>query len=166
MSLDEIPQKMLESKLFQNLSPSEVDSLYAVGKLKTLKAGEIMVKENQEGEEFFWILSGRLTVYIGSVDGGKHLELNVIKDGDIVGELVLLGKNRRTASVQAQSDCQVMSWNREDCVKLFHKDASLGYCLMSNFAQILGDRIQEMNLHVRNQAEISNLHLLSAAHRP
>lgn len=144
-------QKMVQSKLFQYMSISDVDGLYKLGKPLSFKAGQTLIKEGEEGDEFFWILDGRVAISIGSFEG-KSLELNILKEGDLLGEMVLLGKNRRTATAVAHSNCEVVCWKCIDCLKYFETDTHFGFRLMSNFAQILSDRIHSMNLQVRNSS--------------
>ncbi len=151
---EEILKKMLQSKLFEYMSLTEAESLYKIAKHVSYKRGEYIIQENEEGDEFFWIHSGRVDIEITSANGGSSkLHLNTIQEGDLLGEMVLLGKNRRTASARAVSDCELVAWDCAECFKVFNSDSHLGFRLMNNFAQILANRIHEMNLKMRNTSE-------------
>ncbi len=149
----DILHKMLQSKIFQYLSMGELESLFSTGKKINFKAGETIVQEGQEGDEFYWIFKGRINIEINSKNEQKFVNVATLKEGDLLGEMVLLGKNRRTASAKAHTDCEVVSWKCVDCLTLFEKDTHVGFRLMSNFAQILADRFQDMNMQVRNNSE-------------
>lgn len=144
-------QKMIKSKFFQSLSVTDVEGLFRLGEQVTFAAGETLITEGEEGDHFYCILEGRVSVTITSLEG-KSVELVLLKDGDLLGEMVLLGKKRRTATATAHSDCKVLAWKCADCLRFFEIDTRLGFRLMTNFAQILSDRIHSMNLQVRNSA--------------
>src|SRR5687768_16942256 len=135
MSSNEIIlQKMLKSKLFEYMSFSEADAFYGIAKQIELKRGNYLIRENEEGDEFYWILNGRIEIEITSPsDASKTVTLNTLQEGDMLGEMVLLGKNRRTASAKAISDCELIVWDCTECFKIFNEDSHLGFRLMNNF---------------------------------
>lgn len=133
------------------MSFSEVDSFYSISKPVEVKRGEYIIRENEENDEFYWILNGRIEVQITSpTDPPRMLPLNTLQEGDMLGEMVLLGKNRRTASAKALTDCELVCWDCTECFRIFNEDNHLGFRLMNNFAHILGNRIHEMNLKIRS----------------
>lgn len=151
---EEILKKMLQSKLFEYMSLAEVESMYRIAKHISFKRGDYIIQENEEGDDFYWILNGRVDIEITPAHGGQtKLKLNTLQDGDLLGEMVLLGKNRRTASARAVSDCELVAWDCAECFKVFNENSHLGFRLMNNFAQILANRIHEMNLKMRNTSE-------------
>lgn len=148
---DEILKKMLQSKLFEYMSMDEAESLYAIAKHVHFKKGDYIIRENDEGDEFYWVLNGRIEIEITATNQDqKKVQLNTIQDGDLLGEMVLLGKNRRTANAIARTDCELVAWECAACFKIFNNNYHLGFRLMNNFAQILSNRIHEMNLRLRN----------------
>lgn len=153
-SNDLILQKMLKSKLFEYMSFSEADAFYGIAKQIEVKRGSYIIKENEEGDEFYWILDGRVEIEITSPsDANKMVVLNTLQEGDMLGEMVLLGKNRRTASAKALTDVQLITWDCTECFKIFNEDTHLGFRLMNNFAHILAHRIHEMNLKIRTHTD-------------
>ncbi|MEZ4814396.1 MAG: cyclic nucleotide-binding domain-containing protein [Bdellovibrionota bacterium] len=153
-SNEAILHKMLQSRLFEYMSLSEVESMYSIAKHVSFKAGDYIIQENEEGEDFFWIHAGRVSVEITAPDNsGKKVQLSTLNEGNLLGEMVLLGKNRRTASAKALTDCDLVSWKCTECFKIFNEDSHLGFRLMNNFAQILAHRIHEMNLRMRDNSE-------------
>ncbi|MDH3704592.1 MAG: cyclic nucleotide-binding domain-containing protein [Acidimicrobiia bacterium] len=70
-----------------------------------VRAGRTLIAEGSVGREFFVIAEGRAEV---RRDGEV---MNELGPGDYFGELALLGEARRTASVVAVTDMQVMVAN-------------------------------------------------------
>lgn len=97
-SIDRIPIIAgLQSKQKMELAQSLVEKIF--------ETGEMLMKQGENGDEFFLISKGRCEVYVGSE---KVSELN---DNDYCGEQGLLNANsKRTASVRAiaRTVCYVM----------------------------------------------------------
>lgn len=137
-----------KSKLFNFLALSEIELFLSFSKKISLTKKDFLLREGDQGEDFYWIYKGSLSVSLSS----QKRELRKIKSlttGDVVGELILLGKNKRTASVQAESDSELLSWNCGECFRFFEKHPLVAYVLMKNLSLILSDRIESMNQQLR-----------------
>ncbi len=76
---------------------------------KTVAKGELLIKEGEPGEDAYLILRGSVQVYKESE--GSTISLGVLKRGDIVGEMALIAKGPRNASVVAleKTDAAVLT---------------------------------------------------------
>jgi MFS family permease len=77
---------------------------------RAVHAGEIVVSEGEPGEDFFVIEAGELTV---SVDGR---EVRTLGPGDAFGEVALLRRLPRTATVVAAGPGQLLTLDRESFI--------------------------------------------------
>ncbi len=84
---------------------SDVDDLIS-GKwsqqdVKVFAAGDMLMRQGEEGEEAYLILSGKVQVFIEA--NGKKVVLATLKEGDVIGEMSLISKDMltRSASVEA-----------------------------------------------------------------
>lgn len=73
--------------------------------------GEHVVRERETGDAAYIVVSGRLRVY--RKIGGKVHALRVMGRGEVFGEMAILGSGRRTASVIAMDDCELLVVTRE-----------------------------------------------------
>ena len=89
-------------------------------------AGHTMWKAGDPGGELFVIRSGEAEVYFKN-DTGERIVLETARIGDFVGELSLLDKGTRTASVVVTEDLEALRVDRNDLQILFrhHPDAAL-----------------------------------------
>jgi serine/threonine-protein kinase len=105
--LSAICTKMLEKQPFQRYQSfhevladlEELRSAGAAFPVRTFVAGETIVKEGEEGDFAFAILSGHVDVSM-IVDGQKRL-LAKVGPGEIIGELAVFTTHARTATVTA-----------------------------------------------------------------
>lgn len=69
--------------------------------------GEYVVKENDSGNEMFFVLNGELTL---SKEGKEYFK--IFRDGDFFGEMILFSNESRTASVKAETYCDLYSLDK------------------------------------------------------
>jgi len=92
--------------LFECLSDEQIDSLVRQSQVSHFGRGERVIREGAEGESMFVLLSGAAEVSISK--NGASIPVATLKAPDCFGEMSLLTGERRTATVRAETDCQVM----------------------------------------------------------
>src|ERR1044072_1877442 len=92
--------------LFECLSDAEIESLVQQSQVSHFGRGERVIREGAEGESMFVLLRGAAEVSISK--NGHSISVATLKAPDCFGEMSLLTGERRTATVRAQTDCQVM----------------------------------------------------------
>ncbi|CAD8127332.1 unnamed protein product [Paramecium sonneborni] len=80
------------------------------------KAGDIIIKEGEEGDKFYMVAEGTLIAY-REVDG-QQVEVLKYKAGDYFGELALINNVPRQATVKAQTDCNVVYLDNHSFLRL------------------------------------------------
>jgi CRP/FNR family cyclic AMP-dependent transcriptional regulator len=112
-------KKLLAAKvpLFSGLSSSDFAALTEMMVRKQFYAGDIIVhEEEEEGQTFFVINNGVVHVGVMTTEGKKTV-LATLKRGDFFGEMALLDGEPRSASVVAAQDCDLFLLYR----KTFHE---------------------------------------------
>lgn len=84
--------------LFSNFSNDQLDLLYKAGFTKSYPKGSTIVSQHGPGDTFYIVVSGRVKVTLLHEDGNE-IVLYILKVGDFFGELSLLDKEPRSASV-------------------------------------------------------------------
>jgi cGMP-dependent protein kinase 2 len=81
------------------LTKEDVAEVVAGSEILTIKAGQAVISEGDEGTDIFVIRSGSMIVE--KTVGGKPVFLSYLPAGSFVGEMALIGGGRRTATVRA-----------------------------------------------------------------
>ena len=92
--------------LFECLSDAQIDSLVQQSQVSHFGRGERVIREGAEGDSMFVLLSGAAEVSISK--NGTSIPVATLKAPDCFGEMSLLTGEHRTATVRAETDCQVM----------------------------------------------------------
>ena len=97
----ELQQLIRAVPLFAGLLPSEVDRIALVMQPRDVGAGEVICAEGETGHEFFVLARGEAGI---ERRGETIAELHI---GDHFGELALLDRGPRSATVRALNDCRL-----------------------------------------------------------
>ncbi len=111
MSAETALEYLAQVELLAGLLPADLRTLLDCSNERELAPGELLISEGEQGNEMYVILKGAFEV---SVREGSVEELVARRGpGDVVGELALLGRRVRTASVRAVSAARVLEVSRE-----------------------------------------------------
>mgnify|MGYP000589594026 CR=1 FL=1 len=69
---------------------------------RSYKAGDIVFRDGDKGTEFYVIRSGRVSVRLG------NRTLQELGEGEIFGEMALIDSEPRSATVIAETDCELV----------------------------------------------------------
>lgn len=95
-------RELLErSHLFKTLDEDGRNRFEEMGHVFQVPAGEIIIEEGTEGDSFYVLLSGLVTVH--SEKDGRKVKLAELSQGAVLGEVALLTGEPRTATVTASS---------------------------------------------------------------
>ncbi|KAL1409539.1 hypothetical protein Q8F55_003523 [Vanrija albida] len=102
--------------ILTSLQPSERAKIADVLESRTFEAGQDIIKEGEAGDEFFLIENGS-AVAIKTIDGKETVVKNYGK-GDYFGELALLNRQNRAATVRASEKLRVAALGEQAFTRL------------------------------------------------
>jgi CRP-like cAMP-binding protein len=104
MTLSDIPA-------LAHLPPEQIEILARVCEERVLEDGENLICKDVAGGKLYFLLEGRLEVYVQ--DRGGEVVLNQLAAPAVLGELELLTSHKRTASVRADGVVRVLGLDHE-----------------------------------------------------
>jgi CRP/FNR family cyclic AMP-dependent transcriptional regulator len=117
--------------LFSKLDKKSLQDVAHIADELDLPAGKEMATEGDRGREFFVLLDGEAEV----TKGGSRI--NTMKKGDFFGEIALVTKMPRTATVTATTPVDVLVITERDFDALLKKSPEIG----RNVAEALAERV-------------------------
>ena len=105
------------------LTPEDIAEVVDGAELRTVKAGEHILTEGEEGTDIFVIRSGSMIVEKSI--GGKPVFLSYLPAGSYVGEMALIAGGRRTATVKAAIKSDVIRLPGEPFKRLLDRKPAL-----------------------------------------
>lgn len=121
---------MLENvPLFSGLSSAALAEIELHGAVKSFKKNAIVINQDDESYSLYVILSGSVKVYISGEDG-REAVLNHQSAGDYFGDLALIDKQPRVASVMTTETSRFMIISREDFLLCLSKNPEIAINLI------------------------------------
>jgi len=132
------------SPLFEMLSQPELEVLAELSKLRRYAPADIVFEEGDLGDSLYVIVSGQLDV-VKRVDPNGERLLATLKDRDFFGEMSLVDKEYRSATVRARTEAQLLQLSAENLIA-FRRTYKDGFAfLLINIARVLSGRLRETN---------------------
>ena len=101
-----------DTPLLSDLDAEARDDLVAHLQPRLVRGGEVLAREGDVADALFIVIGGRLEVVIER-DGEEHL-LGHVGRGELVGEMALVTREPRTATVRALRDTQLLRLDADD----------------------------------------------------
>jgi small-conductance mechanosensitive channel/CRP-like cAMP-binding protein len=92
--------------LFNCLTSEQLDHLIGGSRRVRFGRGERIIEQGAEGASMFVLLQGEAAVSIAQ--NGAMVQVGSLRMGDCFGEMSLLTGEKRTATVRAEEDCEVI----------------------------------------------------------
>jgi CRP-like cAMP-binding protein len=112
---------LLQTNAFHRIPPANIQAIFQRLQRTPCKAGEVVIKQGDEGDYFYIIVNGKCAVTREtplSRDGIKLAELGV---GDTFGEEALIAEAKRNATVSMITDGVLMRLNKQDFRELMNE---------------------------------------------
>ncbi len=99
--------------LFAGLDQSELAAIAHNAFVRRLARGQILFSEGEPSDQLFFVRSGRLRVFVAS-SHGEELVLSVLGPGAALGELSVLDREPRSATVEALEPAELIAVPGDD----------------------------------------------------
>lgn len=122
--------------LFSECTDDELERIAALAHGMRVPAGHVVVREGDEGSEFFVVADGRARVSVG--EGTAVADLG---PGSFFGEMALLDGGDRVATVTATTELELLVLHRDE----FNEMLSLAMpTLAPKLLAVVGRRVREL----------------------
>lgn len=77
-----------------------------------LGRGEVLFRQGDPGDSFYFVVSGRLQALVGEADGSERV-IGEIARGETIGEMAIWTAEQRSATVRAARDSSLMGYSQQ-----------------------------------------------------
>ena len=137
-------QTLKKIPIFQELSPSQVQKVLGLCQPRALEVGEVVFASGTESNEMYILISGELGVI-----GEKDARLALLHPITTVGEMGIFNRHRRSASVEALEQSNVLVIERMPLETLLRTDPAMRVRIYQNVVEILSSKIVNDNKRSR-----------------
>ena len=105
--------------LFSRLDAAAISDLVGILRARTIPAGTVVIRKGEPGDAMYLIASGAVEV---DATGGKVR----LEEGDFFGEMALLTRERRTATVTAVKSTDLLVLDCDDFHRFIDRNPEIG----------------------------------------
>ena len=146
-----------EIPFFAGLSPADLNLVKPLFTLESHQAGAAIISENEEGDEMFILVRGRVRVSksmiqkdIAVIIPGLEHTRKVLATLDatnypVFGEVAMLDRDRRSATVEAVTACLMLKTSRDRFFAFTKEQPALGCRILSEIGKRLAAMVRRNN---------------------
>jgi len=152
------PEEIIkETFIFNDLDEQEVAGILKITKERRFSKGETIMQEGQEGDSMYIVADGDVEVSKTlAMKGGegdftkreKILKRFKAEDNVVFGEIAMIDRENRSASVVTTTDCILLEIRRKDLLDLMEKRPQMGIKILKRIAQLLASRLRQSSQDV------------------
>jgi serine/threonine protein phosphatase PrpC/CRP-like cAMP-binding protein len=142
--------------LFRHLTYQELVRVMNITEVRSYAPGGLILGEGDEGDEMFIVLVG------GARVGSGDAKLTVLGPGQHFGEMALIDKAPRSASVTSEGNSKLMVIKRRDFFDIVRKDHDVAVKLLWSFMGVLTERLRTTSRDLGEAREELSLRLQEA----
>jgi CRP/FNR family cyclic AMP-dependent transcriptional regulator len=135
--------------IFQGLDDNDLEKVRAIAHEKYFLENEIIFSEGDEGEAMYLIMEGTVRVEKGEsgLEGsaGTVEVIAVLYPSEVFGEIAIMDRETRSATVAANEPIKALEIRREDFEELLASDKDLALKCYRNFIRLLCHRLRSTN---------------------
>jgi len=121
-------QDLRKSPLFQGLSDEELQKLMDMAEPLSLQAGDVLIRQGEPGDAAFVVIKGEFEVQ--KQTGQSLIKIDVRNPGDVVGEMALLSRAPRNATLIAKTDGEVLRVPQEAFEQLLQSSTTAAMAVL------------------------------------
>jgi CRP-like cAMP-binding protein len=139
------------SPLFEMLSEAELEVLAELSRARRFAAGALVFREGDAGDALLVLAQGEVDVVARS-PSGEDRTLATLAAPEAFGEMSLIDREVRSATVRARTDCLALQLGAENFTA-FRKRSRDGFTLfLVNVSRVLSSRLREANRKLAGRA--------------
>ncbi len=122
--------------IFKFLNYKELVRILNITQVTDVERKQNVIREGDEGEDLFIVLKGNVRVHKGETD------IVTLGAGDHFGEMALIDKAPRSASVSAVDAARLLRIGRSDFFGIIRNEPRLATKLLWSFLQVISERLR------------------------
>ncbi len=133
--------------LFKRLDQREQLHILQIMQVVKFPAGEVVIREGEDGDRFFIVLKGAFLVT------RKGAPIRPLGPGEHFGEMALIRNRPRVATVAAQQPGELLAIGRTDFYAILQKKPRLAVKILWAFARTLASRLEDAHVSLEQLRE-------------
>lgn len=132
--------------LFEDLKISEILRLERTLHKRNYAKGELIFKQGDPGAALYILKDGEVDILINY--DFEPILLTKLHSGMFFGEIALFDESPRSATVEASTDCEIITLSKPDFILFSQQEPSIGLKIVMRLGEILSIRLKASNKQI------------------
>ena len=132
--------------IFEHVTEDRLQALVELMSTRQIAAGDVLVREGDVGDEMFVLLEGQVRISKTTLDQERYTV--AVLDGaqtPFFGEMAMLDADRRSATIDAVRDSQLLALRRDDFEKFGNDHPEVGWVVVRALARMVSEKLRHAN---------------------
>ena len=138
--------------IFSDIPEKELDIIASELTRREYKAGELVFKEGDPGNEMYVVVSGRVSIFIIDNDG-LEVVLSEIVQGNFFGEMSIMERAPRSAACRVVEDSVFLVFHANDLINITRSMPECAVKIMNKMLSIIMGRLMNVGAFVSQMVQ-------------
>jgi len=134
-----------KESIFAGLTSRELDGVLSLAVRKKLRARQVVLRKGDPAMQIYVIVAGRLKAITTGSDG-RQAALSIMGPGEVFGEVAVLDRQPRSATISALEPCELLIIQRNDFFRYLEKSPQVAIKLL----EVLAGRLRRLSVRVED----------------
>jgi len=134
--IEEITLQLSKTVLFRELNNEALSTIAKKASTRKIAKDEILIKKGDEGDSLFLVHSGQLKI-VTEDSKGEELIINICGPGEVIGEMALIDKVPRSATVIALENVEVFELHHDTFEEILKTRPDVSLSIIRNYSSRL-----------------------------
>ena len=146
-----------QADIFDGMNPTQLELIGSYCQERSFGTGEVIIPEGAYSDELYVIVEGKVDILVNPAlvsdqrEEREPVAIATLGRGQSFGEIALVDRGFRSASVLAKQKTRLLVLPREELIQLCDAYPQLGYRLMYNLAADLAFKMRNSGLLIREE---------------
>lgn len=144
-------QRLKQINLFEDIAEDNgrLETILSHTSIRYVGKGETIISEGEMGDSLYMLQSGSVRIKKRTLQNQDYTVV-ILQDHMHIyfGEVALVDSDKRSATVIAETDCELIVMTRKDFLEMAEADPLLGYRIISQIARKISGSLRKMNSDV------------------
>ena len=139
---ENITDLMVKIPMFAGLNADELEIVKKHIELFEVEQGATLFEEGDQGDSVCFVVNGRLDVTKRTITG-EDFVLNTLARGQSVGELSIIDKRPRSATVRAKTEATLFTLKRSDFEVIMQEHSGISIKILKGLSLLLSKKLRQ-----------------------
>lgn len=124
MQSNDVVSALERTLIFNGVSRADLEQLARIARISTVSPGHVFFNQGDESDGLYCVAAGIVRILLNA-DDGREITVNLLEEGEVIGEIALLDGLQRSAGAAALTETRVIFIPHQPFLSLLETSTTL-----------------------------------------